>query len=439
MSVITVADGNPATEMIKLLLTHINAEAAQFKRAKSSSKQILTKANDVYNGIQQLIEDIKKKMEKAEEPEWTKFKAYTEAIPPLERLLLDYVYNIGDRSSHLLPHTAADVPKSVASIERWATDWQVTVTIVGRLKSDEFKLSDPLKNSLETGLLESLKEDDVEMIKGVQDYVKGPAHKLQDDSIFDAAPEDKMVTGLTGLIDNIATQMDNKYVPASAHSVVKTVSLVYFPFALAADNTVDSKWAEHLKSKKVWEEMNRVLGEVDAHLTDEKSKTVEQLEENYRGLEKIIFTFTELPELFGPQLFEMMKFSGQVRRPFHSRSVVLVYMWYHLALSKDVKDERSSANRRVISTNIKQAIEILNSASTKLREVKMFEDDNVVKELTAKFNDNAAKVKQLYSQYKLDDKWTNDLNIKLDNAIKVDNEHYARTKARLEGLPPVTT
>ena len=93
MSLITVADGDPATEMIKLLLTHINAEEPQFKRAKSSTKQILTKANDVYNGIQQLIQDIKKKMEKAEEPEWTKFKAYTEAIPPLERRVArtDYV------------------------------------------------------------------------------------------------------------------------------------------------------------------------------------------------------------------------------------------------------------------------------------------------------------------------------------------------------------
>ncbi|EDR05651.1 uncharacterized protein LACBIDRAFT_329518 [Laccaria bicolor S238N-H82] len=429
MSVITVADGGPATEMIKLLLTHINAEEPQFKRANSSTKQILTKANDVYNEIQQLIQDIKKKMEKAEEPEWTKFKA----------LLLDYVYNIGDRSSRLLHHTAADIPKSVASIERWATDWQITVTIVGRLRSEEFKLSDPLKNSLETGLLESLKADDIDMIRGVQDFAKGAAHKLQDDSIFDAATEDKMVTGLTGLIDNIATQMDNKYVPASAHSVVKTILLVYFPFALAADNAVDSKWAEHLKSKKVWEEMNRVVGEAAAHVTGEKEKTVEQLEENYKGLEKIIFTFTELPELFGPQLLEMMKLAGQVRRPFHGRSVVLVYMWYHLALSKDVKDERSSVNRRTITTNIKQSIEMLNSASTKLHGVKTFADDNEVKELTTKFNDNAAKMKQLYSLYKLDDKWTNDLNIKLDNAIKVDTEHYARTKARLEGQPPVTT
>ena len=51
MSVITVADGDPATEMIKLLLTHINAEEPQFKRANSSTKQILTKANEVYNGI----------------------------------------------------------------------------------------------------------------------------------------------------------------------------------------------------------------------------------------------------------------------------------------------------------------------------------------------------------------------------------------------------
>lgn len=44
---------------------------------------------------------------------------------------------------------------------------------------------------------------------------------------------------------------------------------------------------------------------------------------------------------------------------------------------------------------------MLNSASTKLREVKTFEDDNEVKELTTKFNDNAAKMKQLYSQYKV--------------------------------------
>jgi len=85
MSFINVAEGNPATEMIKLLLGHINREAVQFKRSKTSSKQILTKANDIYNGIQQHIEDIKKKTEKAEEPEWTKFKTYTEAIPPLER------------------------------------------------------------------------------------------------------------------------------------------------------------------------------------------------------------------------------------------------------------------------------------------------------------------------------------------------------------------
>ncbi|EDR05645.1 uncharacterized protein LACBIDRAFT_329512 [Laccaria bicolor S238N-H82] len=167
MSVITVTDGDPATEVIKLLLTHINAEAA-FKRTKSSSKQTTS------NGIQQLIQDIKKKWKRLE-PEWTKFKAYTEAIPLLERLLLDYVYNIGDRSSRLLHRTAADVPK---------------------------------------------------------------------------APEDKMVTGLTGLINNIATQMDNKYVPASTHSVVKAFLLVYFPFASAVDNVVDLEWAEHLKSKK---------------------------------------------------------------------------------------------------------------------------------------------------------------------------------------------
>ncbi|KIK07761.1 hypothetical protein K443DRAFT_673027 [Laccaria amethystina LaAM-08-1] len=357
MSFITVAEGNPATEMIKLLLGHIDKEAVQFKRSKASSKQILTKANDVYNGIQQHIEDIKKKTEKAEELEWTKFKSYTEAIPPLERLLLDYTYDIGDRSSELVSHSAKDVPKSVVSIERWANDWQVTVKIVEQLKSNELQeLSEELKKNLEAGLAESVKQDDLDMIKGVQSYAKGSVHKLKDDSIFEAyAPEDKMVTGLTELIDKIATQMHTKYDQASAQPVVKTVLLVYFPFALTTDTEVDSKWAEHLKSKKVWEEMNRALKEVVGHLTD-NAKSNQELEDNYKALEKVIFTFTELPELFGPQLLEMIKLAGQVRRPFHGRSVVLVYMWYHLALSKDVKDERSAANRRAISMCVSSGI-----------------------------------------------------------------------------------
>ena len=46
---------------------------------------------------------------------------------------------------------------------------------------------------------------------------------------------------------------------------------------------------------------------------------------------------------------------------------------------------------------------MLKSASTKLREVKTFGDDKEVKELTAKFDDNAAKMKQLYSLYKVND------------------------------------
>lgn len=36
----------------------------------------------------------------------------------------------------------------------------------------------------------------------------------------------------------------------------------------------------------------------------------------------------------------------------------------------------------------------------------------------------------------LDDKWTSVIKVQLDNATKVDTEHYAQTKARLEGPPP---
>ena len=120
------------------------------------------------------------------------------------RLLLDYTYDIGDRRSLLVSHSAKDVPSSVVSIERWANDWQVTVKIVESLKSNEFKvthrinqwfhilnisqplqaLSAELKTSLETDLAESVKQDDIDMIKGVHSHAKGS--ELKDDSIIDA-------------------------------------------------------------------------------------------------------------------------------------------------------------------------------------------------------------------------------------------------------------
>lgn len=174
-------------------------------------------------------------------------------------------------------------------------------------------------------------------------------------------------------------------------------------------------------------------------MTGEKEKTVEQLEENYKGLEKIIFTFTELPELFGPQLLEMMKLAGQVRRPFHGRSVVLVYMWYHLALCDAVKEERLPINRRAITTNLKQSIEFLTLASTKLPEAATFKDASVVQELTAKFTSKSAEMQKLYGQYKLDDKWTTLIKVQLEKATKEDKDHYAQTEARLKAPAPVKT
>jgi len=131
------------------------------------------------------------------------------------RLLLDYTYDIGDRSSQLVSHLAKDVPKSVVSIERWANDWQVTIKIVEQLKSNEFKvshrinqwfhilnisqplqeLSEELKKNLETGLAESVKQDDIDMIKGVHSYAKGSEHKLKDDSIFDAYASTALSSG----------------------------------------------------------------------------------------------------------------------------------------------------------------------------------------------------------------------------------------------------
>ena len=83
-SPVRIAEGYGATDMIKLLLEIIIAETADFKRFPESSRQVVSTSIEVYEAILRHIADIDKKKDKAEEPQWTKFREYTDAIPSLE-------------------------------------------------------------------------------------------------------------------------------------------------------------------------------------------------------------------------------------------------------------------------------------------------------------------------------------------------------------------
>lgn len=56
----------------------------------------------------------------------------------------------------------------------------------------------------------------------------------------------------------------------------------------------------------------------------------------------------------------------------------------------------------MVPRSIKQSIELLTSASTKLH-AKTFNDDNEVQELTTKFASKSTELQKLYTLYKVDD------------------------------------
>ena len=66
-------------------------------------------------------------------------------------------------------------------------------------------------------------------------------------------------------------------------------------------------------------------------------------------------------------------------------------------------EELRSNRRFVLPRNLKQSIEWLTSASTKLRGENAFNDANEVKELTTKFDGKSAELQTLYTRYKVDD------------------------------------
>lgn len=80
-SVITKSN-YPATQLIKLLIQYIGQDLCSFKYFSDVSFNILKTSQNIWFGINQLIQDISR-LEKDEDA-WAKYTTYTGAIDPLE-------------------------------------------------------------------------------------------------------------------------------------------------------------------------------------------------------------------------------------------------------------------------------------------------------------------------------------------------------------------
>ena len=83
-SPVKITEGYGVTETVKLLLETIIAETSDFKRFPESSRQVVSTSIEVYEAILRDIAYVDKKKEKAEEPQWMKFREYRDAIASLE-------------------------------------------------------------------------------------------------------------------------------------------------------------------------------------------------------------------------------------------------------------------------------------------------------------------------------------------------------------------
>jgi len=158
-SPVKIAEGYGATEMVKLLLEIIIAEIADFKRFRESSRQVVSTSIEVYEAILRHIANIDKKKEKAEEPEWMKFREYTDAISSLEEwvglislakfcfkyqlssLLLHCTYYTEEQESLLPIPRTTDVPSCLKAIDIWASDREITLAIIRKFEGDNFRAS----------------------------------------------------------------------------------------------------------------------------------------------------------------------------------------------------------------------------------------------------------------------------------------------------------
>ncbi|KAF9485460.1 hypothetical protein BDN70DRAFT_890072 [Pholiota conissans] len=436
----------PAADLVYALLQYntINVNANPGKpgvptRDVHTSAEVVVRSNKVYEAILSAMDTLDASSIEALVDNWTLFDNYTNAIPILERILLDLAYSTGKVRVHAPPNTSTD--DGVMHIKTWLADREALKLALAALKHDLFKkiLGDKSDALLAEHILQRRRDDD-SIIKVLQNNIAADPTLTEKDIIQSTGK--KLLSEVKALLAELPKKLAQK--PGNAISeevsgvVVRVVMTVYIPFTVIsglktkiATDEKAAEWDAYLKSEKIWEALKTLLTKVKTYIDTPTADLTKDFEE----VEALLLHLSDISVATAKEILDLMKLCAAMYRPYSGRSVALTKTLYRVDQASQTKEKKAFVARR---HDIKDALKAAIDHLTKLKEIKynLQTFDLASSEYTIQKNDHKQlfdKNESLYKTFTLSSaEWTEETT-RYATAVETDEKHVKDAQKQIFG------
>ncbi|CAA7267414.1 unnamed protein product [Cyclocybe aegerita] len=424
-----ISEGIPATNLIKSLLKFIVIDAAAYQRDVMLAHQVFYRSRVAYEAIGTLANAV----EQAAAPDWESFEKYAGAIPPLERLLLQfYAKSAEDKSRNHLPPQPPSPLDAITFIARWKEDRKMLAEVLdGLANNDIANLSEDVRKGVSASRQDARTSDDKATISALYNYLR--SNTLNDRSIVQPRNGRMIVT-----IKDSIRQIQAKVLQAppreeTSAMVITSFMLIYIPFSLLLTPTTEKEWKEYLKGEEIWKAVLSLATKLLAHLnsTAQQAVVLAEVEQEWSKLEALLLktSIHDIDTL--AEMLELIRLAAKIRRPFHGRTVELIRMIHRLDTYSSNRANNVGTHRKALKDLMQDSIEAIEKTSKEVADVQAITTTSPVYQTHASALQGILDgVKETFKAVKLDGEWdAKDKSYKA--AVKVDEDHLNSMRKRL--------
>ncbi|KAF9530359.1 hypothetical protein CPB83DRAFT_834330 [Crepidotus variabilis] len=427
----------PATDLVKELLKFHQADVGH-KRNIHMSAQVLQRSRTAYEEINGLITKVDQSgLTDQQEPDFDSWEKYTDAIPSLEDVLLQYFFKFSTKARQHVHDEGAEVIDGIHFIAEWNADREM--------------LNNLTKSKLTAEYITQRTSDDQATYTALAEYFKRfNETNLDDKDILDRRRGDKPVQSVRNIIKSLTTVASSKpYAESTLVPVIQTFMLFVVPFSLLNRQrpkglkVLEDSVKQHLASMNVWNTMKNLatvtLELANAKPGPEQEPHAKKWKIAYDVLEKLLVELGTVFISLAEDLLDLIKLSARIRSPFHERTIGLVKILRGL----DLDTRKLSANhRRQLQETMKEAFDKLTKASNVINKdvTKAALEDTEYQARTTELKQLLGSVEKTSTNLKLEKPWAEREQL-FTLGVATDEGHLKRMKAMFAAAraPPVVT
>jgi len=346
---------------------------------------------------------------------WDDYDKYTLAIAPLEDLLLKLSLVVDSESTAWLP-IDTKIIDLISSVQTWQDRRKDLRALDGFYSNKHLK--DVKDETTDSDAKSFHFRDDLTFLNALCKGISGLKESIQL----------KISTHVKNA-DNIVPKINGTTADESIEQIIRSAMLVYGVMAVFKGGLEADDCKAHLKSKRMWTEVQGLLSSVVEHLS--ASKDVATLKSKVEAFIAFLKTFSgaKLPSSY----WELRKAVQKVRRPYHAQTLAAVRQARQLAehFSKLKADEQTSAILQPLEDAIDAVTAAISDAASKITSVLSLKATDTQLVDTA-FVTAKQKLDECFTKYKItattgtsladakteDDKYVTEINKHFKDGLK---------------------